>query len=203
MQMCASLPPISTRLERTVCDERGKSVPDARRMKSGNEVVSKEKGLLIPFLTLLLFWILLNGSVATGTLLVGVVAAFLITFFFRRGLACFAELRLTPRALMATVQFVIYFLKEMVKSNFKLAAIVLNPALPINPGIVKVRTKLKSPMARLLLANSITLTPGTLTLELEGEWLYVHWVTVESVDIEVATESIVAGFERYLEVMYG
>ncbi len=91
----------------------------------------------------------------------------------------------------------------MIKSNFKLAYIVLTPGLPINPGIVKVRTKLKSPMARLLLANSITLTPGTLTIELEGEWLYVHWVTVESADIEVATQSIVAGFERYLEVMYG
>jgi len=91
----------------------------------------------------------------------------------------------------------------MIKSNIRLATVVLDPALPINPGIVKVRTKLKRPMARLLLANSITLTPGTLTLELEGEWLYIHWVTVDSTDIEAATESIVAGFERYLEVMYG
>ncbi len=158
---------------------------------------------MVPFLALLLFWIILNGSVAADTLIVGVVVAFLITLFFRQGMACFAELRLTPRALIATVQFVIFFFKEMVLSNFKLAFIVLTPTLPINPGIVKVRTKLKSPMARLLLANSITLTPGTLTIELEGEWLYVHWVTVESADIEVATQSIVAGFERYLEVMYG
>ena len=73
----------------------------------------------------------------------------------------------------------------------------------INPGIVKVRTKLKSQMGRLLLANSITLTPGTLTLELDGEWLYIHLVTTESTDLEAATKSIVAGFERYLEVMYG
>jgi len=45
-------------------------------MASGNEVTSKGKGLLIPFLTLLLFWILLNGSVATDTLAVGVLAVF-------------------------------------------------------------------------------------------------------------------------------
>jgi len=73
----------------------------------------------------------------------------------------------------------------------------------VKPGIVKVRTRLKSRMGRLLLANSITLTPGTLTVELNGEWLYIHWVTVESADIEAATQNIVAGFERYLEVMYG
>ena len=58
-------------------------------------------------------------------------------------------------------------------------------------------------MARLLLANSITLTPGTLSVELDGEWLYVHWVSMESDNVEDATQSIVAGFERYLEVMYG
>jgi multicomponent Na+:H+ antiporter subunit E len=54
-----------------------------------------------------------------------------------------------------------------------------------------------------MLANSITLTPGTLTVELRDEWIYVHWVTVESADIDAATAEIVAGFERYLEVMYG
>jgi len=171
-------------------------------MASGNEVVNTGKALVVPFLILVLFWILLNGSVAADTLIVGVLAALLITLFFRRGLACISEFRFTPRAMFAAVQFIVYFFKEMIKSNFKLAAIVLNPALPINPAIVKVRTKLKSPMARLLLANSITLTPGTLTLELDGEWLYIHWVTAESSDIEVATKSIVAGFERYLEVMY-
>ena len=172
-------------------------------MASKNAVAGTGKGLLVPFLVLLLFWILLNGSVAADTLAVGVLAAFLITLFFRRGLAPLAEFPFTPRAIIATVQFIAYFFKEMIKSNIKLAAIVLNPALPINPGIVKVRTRLKSRMGRLMLANSITLTPGTLTVELEGEWIYVHWVTVESSDLEAATARIVAGFESYLEVMYG
>ena len=80
---------------------------------------------------------------------------------------------------------------------------MLSPDLPVRPGIVKVRTRLKSRMGRLMLANSITLTPGTLTVELSGEWLYVHCVTVGSQDVERATEEISAGFERYLEVMYG
>lgn len=172
-------------------------------MESRNEFVGAGKGLITPFLVLLFFWVMLNGDMDADTLVVGVLAALAITLLFGRGLAIFAEFRFGPRALLATLQYFIYFISELVKSNVKLAGIVLSPALPINPGIVKVRTHLKSRMGRLLLANSITLTPGTLTVELEGEWLYVHWVTAESADVEAATNSIVAGYERYLEVMYG
>jgi multicomponent Na+:H+ antiporter subunit E len=165
--------------------------------------MAKAKRFTLLFATLLIFWVLLNGSLASDILVVGLIAAFIIALLFHDGRAAFSEFRATPPAIRAAVIYVFYFLKELVKSNLRLAAIVLSPSLPVKPGIVKVRTKLKSRMGRLLLANSITLTPGTLTVELAGEWLYIHWVTVESVDIDAATESIVAGFERYLEVMYG
>lgn len=155
------------------------------------------------FLTLLVFWLLLNGSLAGDVVMVGVVAALAIVLLFKDGLAMVSAFRFTPRAFAAAPMFLGYFLKELVKSNLRLAVIVLSPALPLTPGIVKVRTRLQSPMGRLLLANSITLTPGTLTVELAGEWLYIHWVTMESPEVEAATASIVAGFERYLEVMYG
>ncbi len=164
-------------------------------MTNKTDIVRGKRKIFAPFLMLMLFWVLLNGSIAADVLLVGVLTALLITLFFGRGLAPLAQFRYTPRAWIAAVQFLAYF--------FKVATIVLKPALPIKPGIVKGRTKLNSPMGRLLLANSITLTPGTLTIELDGEWLYIHWVTVESADIDAATQSIVAGFERYLEVMYG
>lgn len=155
------------------------------------------------FVTLFVFWVMLNGTLAGDVLAVGLVAALVIALVFRDGFAVIAELRLTPRAILATLGYVPFYLKELFKSNLGLAAVVLSPALPLNPGIVKVRTKLQSRMGRMLLANSITLTPGTLTVELDGEWLYVHWVTVDSTDSAAATASIVAGFERYLEVMYG
>ncbi len=155
------------------------------------------------FVTLLLFWLMLNGTLAVDSLLIGILVSFIITLLFCSGLSFFTEFRATPQAFAAGIFYYIYFFKQLVKSNFKLAAIVLSPSLPINPGIVKVRTKLKSRMGRLMLANSITLTPGTLTMEMDGEWIYVHCVTVESTDIEQATAQIVAGFESYLEVMYG
>ena len=157
----------------------------------------------VSFLAIFLFWILLNGSWSSDVLVVGVLISLVIALFFGRGLAALTEFRPTPRAVIATVLYIAYFVWELVKSNVRLTKVVLSPRMPIKPGIVKVRTRLKTRMGRLLLANSITLTPGTLTVELEGEWLYVHWVTMESADVETATASIVSGFERYLEVMYG
>lgn len=159
--------------------------------------------MIAPFAILFVTWLALNNSLAPDVLVVGLIATGFITVLFRRNLAVLSEFRFTPAALLAALKFFFYFLKELVKSNLNLASIVLSPALPLNPGIVKVRTRLKSPMGRLLLANAITLTPGTLTVEMDGEWLYIHWVTVESTDLADATQSIVAGFERHLEVMYG
>jgi multicomponent Na+:H+ antiporter subunit E len=166
-------------------------------------MMSKARDLTMLFATLLGFWMLLNGSLAPDILVVGLIAAIVITFLFSNSLAVISELSTTPRALIAAVGDVFFFARELVKSNLNLARIVLSPALPLNPGIVKVRTRLKSRMGRLLLANSITLTPGTLTVDIDGEWLYIHWVTVASADIEAATAAIVSGFEDYLEVMYG
>jgi multicomponent Na+:H+ antiporter subunit E len=165
--------------------------------------MTKPFSLLVVFGLLLMFWVLLNGSLAPDVLLVGAIAALIIGWLFSRQLAVVTEFRGTTQAFIATARYLAYLLKELVKSNLRLAGIVLSPALPLNPGIVKTRTRLKSRMGRLLLANSITMTPGTLSVDLDGEWLYVHWVTVESSDIDAATASIVAGFEQHLEVMYG
>lgn len=158
---------------------------------------------LIIFVTLMIFWLMLTSSLAADSLLLGVLVSFAIALFFREGLSFFTEFRYTPEAVIAGFQYYGYFFKELFKSNFRLAAIVIAPSLPIDPGIVKVRTKLKTRMGRLMLANSITLTPGTLTLALEGEYLYVHWVKVEAEDIEAATKALVEGFEYYLEIIYG
>ncbi|MEJ2610043.1 MAG: Na+/H+ antiporter subunit E [Candidatus Thiodiazotropha sp.] len=165
--------------------------------------MQKVRNFTLLWATLVFFWLLLNGSFAPDVLLIGMIAAFLIVRLFRSGMSPLSDFNTTPHAFRAAVFYLFYFLKELIKSNLRLAAIVLSPSLPVKPGIVKVRTSLKSPMGRLLLANSITLTPGTLTVELREEWLYIHWVTVDSSDTEAATASIVAGFERYLEVMYG
>ena len=88
-------------------------------------------------------------------------------------------------------------------ANLDVARRVISPTIPINPGIVEIKTNLKSDIGRLFLANSITLTPGTLTVDIKDDRLYIHWIDVSSSDVEVATKEIAGKFEKYLEVIYG
>lgn len=151
----------------------------------------------------LVFWLILNASVAPDVVAVGLAVAALIAFVLPGGVSVLCGARLSLRGIGAALGFTGYFLRELVAANLRMAALVLSPALPIRPAIVRVETRLTDPVARLLLANAITLTPGTLSVELSGRWLYVHWVVAETTDPAAATQAIVAGFERYLEVIYG
>ena len=67
---------------------------------------------------------------------------------------------------------------------------------------MEVKTKLKSKMARMILANSITLTPGTLTVEVQDDSFFIHWIDVKSTEIDKASKELVEKFEKYLEEIY-
>ncbi|GAG73932.1 unnamed protein product [marine sediment metagenome] len=96
------------------------------------------------------------------------------------------------------------FLWECFKANLDVAYRVLHPRLPINPGIVKVRTKLTTDTALTFLANSITLTPGTMSVDIDKDngILYIHWIDVKTKDVESATRIIVDRFEKVLKKIF-
>ncbi|PIU25262.1 MAG: cation:proton antiporter [Candidatus Infernicultor aquiphilus] len=96
------------------------------------------------------------------------------------------------------------FLWECFKANLDVAYRVLHPRLPINPGIVKVKVELKTDTALTFLANSITLTPGTMSVDIDKEngILYIHWINVKTKDIESATRIIVERFEKILKKIF-
>lgn len=154
-------------------------------------------------ITLFIGWLLLNNSLKTEIIIPGAVISLLLPFFFCGRCEAFTHLRLTPKALIYSILFLFTFLIALVKANLDVAYRVLAPSLPINPGIVEVKTKLKSKIGRIILANAITLTPGTFTLEVSGDSMFIHWINVKSTDREENTSSIVRPFEKYLEVMYG
>jgi multicomponent Na+:H+ antiporter subunit E len=84
----------------------------------------------------------------------------------------------------------------VLRANLDVAYRVLHPALPIRPGIVALRTRLRSDSARVVLANSVTLTPGTLTVDMTADGvLYVHWINVSTVDGEEAARVLLGRFE--------
>jgi multicomponent Na+:H+ antiporter subunit E len=151
-----------------------------------------------------LLWLVLSYSLSWQVIAVGLGVALILTIVY--GGARYAMLgEITPslNVIKASMIYIFVFLKELIKSNLDVALRVINPSLPINPGIVEVKTKLKSPLGRLVLANSITLTPGTLTVEIKEDSLFIHWIDVSSPDIDAATQAIVQTFEQYLKVIYG
>lgn len=161
------------------------------------------KNILVTTVILFIFWILLNNNFETLNLAIGAGLAFSLSLIFCRSCNLFGDIKLTPVGIAYTFFYLFVFLIELLKSNLDVARRVVTPSLPIKPGIVEVKTKLKSPMARMILANSITLTPGTLTVDIEEDRLFIHWIEVKTADPEQATNEIVRKFEKYLEKIYG
>jgi len=151
----------------------------------------------------MIIWILINNSFDLEIFGVGFILSLSLAFIFGRRTNVLDEFKFTPKAFFYTGVYLLVFFWDLVKSNIHVALIVLKPSLPINPGIVKTKTVLKSKMARMILTNSITLTPGTLTVDIEDDILYIHWIDVKSEDIDVATEKIVKKFEKILVKIYG
>jgi multicomponent Na+:H+ antiporter subunit E len=161
------------------------------------------KARTLGFLGLWVVWLLLTAPWSTQEAVAGALVAVLISLLPFSGASPLGDLKLSPKALAWLVAYVFVFIKALVQSNLDVAFRVLHPKLPIDPGIVKVKTRLKTPLGRLLLANSITLTPGTITVEMRGDDLYIHWIKVADPDPEAATAAIVGNFEKYLEVICG
>lgn len=155
------------------------------------------------FVLLFLIWVMLTSSLEPVSIVVGLLLAAGLSIVFGKNSMVFGKLRFTPRMFWYTFLYLAVFGWEMIKSNIRVALLVINPKLPINPGIIKVKTKLKSPMGRMILANSITLTPGTLTIDIIDDTFYIHWISVTTLDPEEAGREIIGKFEKYLEVIYG
>jgi len=163
----------------------------------------KIKNFIALFFILMVVWILINNSFRWEIISIGLALSLVISLIFGTNLRIFDELKLTPASLGYTLIYLIVFLIELIKSNLDVARRVLTPSLPINPGIVKTKTILKSKMGRMILANSITLTPGTLTVDIKDDTLYIHWIDVCCEDIDKATNAIVKKFEKHLVKIYG
>lgn len=129
-------------------------------------------------LTLFLFWMLITWRLHWQHLLVGFICALVIAAF-NADLLLHKEER--PLFLVSTAgRWVSYFWSLIIaifKSNWDVAKIVLRPNMDISPCFVRFRTKIKKPLNRVILGNSITLTPGTLTVELEDDFYIVHCIT--------------------------
>jgi len=160
------------------------------------------KHSVLLFLILMLLWVLLTPR-DMQELWAGLAVSALVVLFTLGMEPVLGDIRWTPKALVFSLAYLGVFLKELIISNLDVARRVVDPKLPIKPGIVKVKTRLNSKIAKTILANSITLTPGTLTVDVQDNYLFIHWIEIKHEDLEGATEDIVRKFEKYLEVIFG
>ena len=154
---------------------------------------------LFTFGVLLVLWLLLVGTFRSRRSSPESSRPFWSTLVAGPRLAIFTGVRFTLMAPVHLVTYFAYFLVALVRANLDVAARVLSPSLPIRPGVVAVHTGLQSDLGRLILANSITLTPGTLSVDIQGDTILIHWIDCPpGVDLEQATRAIVGSFERHI-----
>jgi multicomponent Na+:H+ antiporter subunit E len=156
---------------------------------------------IISFLT----WSALNWPLDTGHAVFGVLAAFFVTYVLKdlygERVAPFLEPR---RYLVFIFWYLPLFFLGMVRAGLSVAGRILHPSPAVQPGIVRVRTTLTTDVGLTFLANTITLTSNTLTVDVDRESgvLYVHWVHVQTQDIESATKTIIGRFEPIVKKIF-
>lgn len=122
-----------------------------------------------------LVWIIFNGAVTTEIVLFGVAIALLVFAFVCK----FMDYSIRKELLLLRrsgyfLYYILVLIAEILRANLAVSRLVLSQREVVEPVIITFRTDLKSRMTRLILANSITLTPGTITVSLHGDRLVVH-----------------------------
>jgi multicomponent Na+:H+ antiporter subunit E len=154
------------------------------------------------FSILFIIWLVLTSSFHRQEVSIGIFLSLILAIILHKN---YLELGLPPlsiKRIIFTIVYVIVLFKEIVIANIDVAYRVIHPKMPIKPGIVVIKTGLKQDIAKMILANSITLTPGTFTLDILGDTLLIHWINVQSQETDEATKMIGERFEKYLRVIF-
>jgi multicomponent Na+:H+ antiporter subunit E len=152
---------------------------------------------VISFLT----WLILTGSLDAVDLLWGAIASFVVARFSYRLVALdLPRWVFLPRRWPAFFSLLLAVTWQLVKQNIALSIRVLRPTLAVRPGIVAVPTMLRDDIALTLLGSLITLTPDTVTVDIDQRngLIFVHWIDVKASAPEEVRALIAADFEEKL-----
>ncbi|NJE25542.1 cation:proton antiporter [Thermococcus sp. MV5] len=170
----------------------------------------KWEQIVLTWIALFSFWVIISTNIRLENLFIGGMATFIISLFMYGMLT--SDIRKSGHivekilyiAFFVIPQYLFIMVFRLIESNFKVARHAI--LMDINPGIVKIKTDLHSNTGITILANSITLTPGTLTVDVNkklGEtYLYVHWINVETLNREKAGEKIKGDIEGWLKKIF-
>jgi multicomponent Na+:H+ antiporter subunit E len=164
----------------------------------------KTKSRITVFLLSLLCWFGLTDIKNIQEVIVGLVVSLIVSFSAGHMLITTQKSQNIVKRIFGFIIYLFKFIWELIKANVHVAYIVLHPKIPIKPGLVKIKTSLKKDTSLTILANSITLTPGTLTVDVNksrGD-LYVHWIDTKTTDTNEASEHIGGRFEKSLKEVF-
>jgi multicomponent Na+:H+ antiporter subunit E len=159
--------------------------------------------LVVLFLSFVV-WVLLIPNISTGYLVIGLIASGIIALALSRYAFEGMDSRvLDPRRWLYMLAYLWVLVKGIFMAGLLLIPIILKKK-EIRPGVVAIPTQLKKGWELTLLANSITLTPGTFFLDMDEEkgMLYVHWISIESESAEEIRKLITERYERILSKVF-
>lgn len=134
------------------------------------------------FAVLFAFWLILSGRYQVMQLVIGAVSVGLLAYFFSRSLSSSRSMqddaesagRVSSVSWWSLLTYLVWLLFSIVKANLEVAYYILHPRMPVDPALLQFRTRLRSNVAQVVLGNSITLTPGTVTVDLKDGRYVVH-----------------------------
>ena len=85
-----------------------------------------------------------------------------------------------------TFAYGLWLMKEIVEANIEVARLVLDPKMPIRPRMIRIKSNQKTELGRVILANSITLTPGTVSVDMQGDHIWVHALSFEGAEDDLS-----------------
>ncbi len=164
--------------------------------------VNRYASVITTTVVLFCIWIFLTLSFHPQELVLGLGVSLIIAIVTQGVFTGNWFRLLKPARLAAGIGYVLYFLGKMFMANIDVLLRVLRPVVPVKPGIVKASLVMNSERARNIVANSITLTPGTLTVEMNGTSIFVHWISLPEGDIHLETQAMVDGFADRLKGIF-
>jgi multicomponent Na+:H+ antiporter subunit E len=140
--------------------------------------------------------VVLSSKITLIQLIVGFFASLLVVFYnYDLVFNDLEATKITFKFIGRLIHLFIVLLIEIVKSNIHVMMIVLSPKMKINPGFKKIKQPLKKEFNQALFANAITLTPGTLTVDMDDEYILVHGLEMEHID-DIKKSDMQKAFER-------
>lgn len=164
--------------------------------------------VLAAFVLCYLCWMLFTLKFTVQELSVGAIVSLVVAVFSARFLIHEKPLYIfKPKRFLALIHYCLFvFTKELWRANLDLAIRAINPKIKVKPGIVKIPTELKSEYGLALLANSITLKPGTITMDIVEEngknYFYIHWIDVAATKGKEAGEVIKNTLEKRIRRVF-